>query len=81
AQYRQGKTDRNVAIIAEATGETPEHTREVCWPDFSPDSRLNWESVAAFQKWAHIQGHMEHTLSRDQVYDSLFVTATAPRGP
>jgi NitT/TauT family transport system substrate-binding protein len=38
ARYRLGKTDRNVAIIAEATHETAEHTREVCWLDFPPES-------------------------------------------
>lgn len=74
AQYRQGKTDRNVAIIAEATGETVEYTREVCWPDFAPDSRVNWESIAAFQSWALGEGLMLRTISREQAYDSLFVT-------
>ena len=77
AQYRQGKTDRNVAIIAEATGETEELTREVCWPDFSPGSRLDWESIAAFQAWANAEGLMERTLTREQTYDSSFVTASA----
>lgn len=80
AQYRQGKTDRNVAIIAEGTGETPEITREVCWPDFSAESRLNWESISAFQKWANREGIMEHTLTREQAYDSSFVTASVRRG-
>lgn len=74
SQYRQGKTDRNVAIIAEATSETIEHTREECWPDFAPDSRVNWESIAAFQAWAMGEGFMLRPVSRQQAYDSLFVT-------
>ncbi len=77
AQYRQGKTDRNVAIIAEATGDTPELIREVCWPDFSPGNRLDWPSISAFQKWANAEGHMEYTLTQGQVYDSAFVSAVA----
>ena len=79
AQYRQGKTDRNVAIIAEATGDTPELIREVCWPEFSPENRLDWPSISAFQKWANAEGHMEHTLTEAQVYDSAFVSAVARR--
>jgi NitT/TauT family transport system substrate-binding protein len=76
-QYEQGKTDRNVAIIAEATGETPEMTRETCWPDFSPASRLDWKSIADFQAWANREGLMEYTLTPEQAYDSAFVTSVA----
>jgi len=74
AQYRQGKTDRNVAIIAESTHETPERTREVCWLDFTPDSRINWESIAAYQTWAAAEGLMLRTVSRDEAFDSSFVS-------
>jgi hypothetical protein len=79
AQFRQGKTDRNVAIIAEGTGETPEHTRAACWPTFSADSRVNWSSIDDFQRWAKAQGFMERTVSLDQALDSTLVAATAPR--
>jgi len=78
AQYRQGKTDRNVAILAEGTGETPEHTREACWPTFTEDSRVNWSSVADFQRWAMSQGFMKQTVLLEQAYDSTLVAATAP---
>ena len=77
AQYRQGKTERNVEIIARATEETPEHTREVCWPDFRPDSRINWESIAAFQRWANGEGFMNRTLTLEQAFDSSFMAADA----
>jgi NitT/TauT family transport system substrate-binding protein len=75
AQYLQGKTERNVAIIAEASGESEEVLREACWPGFSADSDVNWESIAEFQAWANAEGLMEHTLSRDQAFDSTFISA------
>ena len=78
-QYRQGKTDRNVAIIAAATGETPEMTREACWPTFRAGSEIDWESIAQFQRWANTEGLMEHTLARDRVWDPAFVAASAAR--
>ena len=77
ARFRGGKTERNVAIIAEATGETAEATREACWPSFRADSRINWESIAEFQAWANVEGLMERTVSRNQVWDSTFITAVA----
>ena len=77
ARFREGKTERNVAIIAEETGETPEVIREACWPSFRADSRINWESIAEFQAWANVEGLMERTVSRNQVWDSTFVTAIA----
>jgi NitT/TauT family transport system substrate-binding protein len=75
AQYREGKTPRNVAIIAEGTGESEDVTREACWPGFRADSDINWESIAEFQQWANDEGLMEYTLSRDQAFDSTFVSA------
>lgn len=79
AQYLEGKTDRNVAIIAAATGESEAITREACWPSFRADSRIDWESIAEFQRWANTEGLMEHTVAREQVWDSTFVSASTGR--
>ena len=79
AQYSEGKTARNVAIIAKGTGESEALTREACWPAFRAGSGIDWESIAQFQRWANAEGLMEVTLTRDQVWDSTFVTASAAR--
>jgi NitT/TauT family transport system substrate-binding protein len=78
-QFWEGKTPRNVAIIAAATGESEELTREACWPTFRVGSGINWESIAEFQRWANAEKLMEHTLTRDQVWDSSFVSAVRTR--
>lgn len=78
AQYREGKTDRNVQILAEGTGETPEHVRGACWPTFTADSRVNWSSIDEFQRWALSQGFMERTVTLEQSYDSTLIAAAAP---
>jgi NitT/TauT family transport system substrate-binding protein len=78
-QYLQGKTPRNVAIVAEGTGESEDLVREACWLTFRAGSGINWESLVEFQRWANTEGLMEHTLTRDQVWDSTFVTASAAR--
>jgi ABC-type nitrate/sulfonate/bicarbonate transport system substrate-binding protein len=76
AQYRLGKTERNVAIIADGTGETLEHTYDACWPTFTDNSAVNWESIAEFQTWANEQGFMERSISRAQGLDTTLVTAS-----
>jgi NitT/TauT family transport system substrate-binding protein len=87
ARYREGKTARNVAIIAQATGESEAITREACWPTFRAGSPIEWQSIEQFQRWANSERLMEHTLTRDQVVDSAFAgaipvsTALAPSTP
>jgi ABC-type nitrate/sulfonate/bicarbonate transport system substrate-binding protein len=78
-QYREGKTARNVKIIAAATGDTEEKTREACWPTFRAGSSIDWESIAQFQRWANTEHLMERTVTRDQVWDSSFVSAVRTR--
>lgn len=77
ARYNEGKTERNVAIIARESGAPPEDVREACWPAFAPDSRVNWASIAAFQAWANAERLMEHTLSPAQASDPDFLAAAA----
>lgn len=79
AQYHEGKTPRNLAILAAATGQSEDVLREACWPTFVTGSAINWESIAQFQRWANTEGLMEHTLTREQVWDSTFVSATVAR--
>jgi len=79
AEYRLGKTDRNVAIIAEGTGESLERTRAACWLEFNADSHIDWGSVEGFQAWANAERFMERVVSREQAVDPGFVAAVAPK--
>lgn len=72
-QYRAGKTPRNLAIIADGTGDTVEHLRQVCWPTFTEASDVNWESIAEFQAWAREEGLLDVTLPRDRVLDTTLL--------
>ncbi|MBL0169939.1 MAG: ABC transporter substrate-binding protein [Gemmatimonadaceae bacterium] len=76
AQYNQGKTARNVAIIAKATGESPEIIRDACWVSFQDDSRINWSSIDAFQTFAQREKLMVKTIQQSDVWDSTFVSAS-----
>lgn len=74
AQYLQGKTDRNVAIIAKATGDAPDLIRKACWLPFKSDLSVDWHAIEEFQVWAKKEGFIQQVLSRDQALDSTFVT-------
>ncbi|MBL0171045.1 MAG: ABC transporter substrate-binding protein [Gemmatimonadaceae bacterium] len=76
AQYALGKTARNVTIIAQATGETPQATGDACWPAFQSDARPNWGSIATFQSWARAEGLLDQAVSESAVWDSSFVMAS-----
>ncbi len=73
AQLREGKTDRNVSILATGAGETTDHTRAACWPTFTADSGVNWGSIDEFQHWARSRGFMEQTVTREQALDITLV--------
>ncbi len=76
AQFRQGKTPRNIEIIAKATGDPEDIIRDACWPSFREDSRINWASIDEYQAWARASKLMEHTVTIEQVWDSSFLVAS-----
>ena len=78
-QYREGKTPRNVAIISEATGETGGGHPRSMLADLPRRIRDQLGKHRAVPAWANAEGLMEHTVSRDQLWDSTFVTASAAR--
>jgi len=78
-QYREGKTERNVEIIARGTGDSPDAIRAACWLDFSPGIPIAWPSIAEFQQWAHASGYMELEVTAPQAVDSGFLAALEGR--
>jgi ABC-type nitrate/sulfonate/bicarbonate transport system substrate-binding protein len=77
ARIREGKTERNLAILADATGIPADLVREACWPEFTAEARVNWTSVAAFQAWAVKEGLMEDTIARSAAIDTLPLASVA----
>lgn len=72
-QYNQGKTERNVEIIAAATGEAPEDVKEFCWVPISADGLINFQSIDAFQEWSIEQDQLSEAVSEEQFWDPYFV--------
>jgi len=71
-QYNQGKTDRNLEIIAKHTGLDQELLRQACWMPIREDGQLHLQSVLDFQAWALEKGYLDSTLTEDQLWDPSF---------
>jgi NitT/TauT family transport system substrate-binding protein len=76
ARYAEGKTARNVDIVARATNEDPDIIRDACWLSMPTHARITWPTIDAFQLWANSQGLMERRVTEAQVWDSTFVHAS-----
>jgi len=72
-QFNQGKTDRNIEIIANYTKLSPEEIKASCWTGFKLDGLIENEGVVAFQKWALGKGYLDKTVEPAQFWDSKFL--------
>lgn len=72
-QFNEGKTERNLDILVEATSLERDLLEEACWPAFRTDGQINTESIMDFQSWALENGYMESSLTEDELWTSTFV--------
>lgn len=71
--YNEGKTDRNLRIMAPTLGAPPEELRAVCWPRMREDGVIDTTSLIDFQKWALARGELDALVPASQFWDSRFV--------
>jgi NitT/TauT family transport system substrate-binding protein len=77
-QYNQGKTARNVAIIAKYTSLAPPLIESSCWNPFRDDGAVDVQSVLEFQKWALSEKFVDTAIEPDQFWDPRFINDAAP---
>jgi NitT/TauT family transport system substrate-binding protein len=76
-QFNEGKTDRNVQIIADYTQLPSEAIKGSCWASFQPSGVMDQETTLAFQAWANEQGYVDQLLELDQFWTSQFLDEAA----
>jgi len=76
-QFNQGKTDRNVEIIADFTKTDPEEVKASCWASFKADGTIDTQGMLDFQRWGVEKGYLDGSLELDQFYDPRFVSEAA----
>jgi len=72
-QYNEGKTDRNVEIIARYTKQEPDDIRKSCWTTFKADGTIDIEGMLAYQEWSIEKGYMDGRMEVSQFYDTSFL--------
>lgn len=72
-QYNEGKTERNVELMAEFTKSTPEDASASCWQAFTKDGSINIDFVLDFQQWAIEKGYTERAMEADEFWDGSFL--------
>jgi NitT/TauT family transport system substrate-binding protein len=72
-QYNQGKTARNLEILAKHTRLDRELLQQACWPPFRPGGRINVKSVLEFQAWAIEKGYLEKAVPETQFWTPIFI--------
>jgi NitT/TauT family transport system substrate-binding protein len=78
-RYNEGKTDRNVAILAQYTQLDPALLRQMCWPALRNDGSINVDSVLDFQTWAVHKGLVQTPVTAQQLIDTSFLSAANAR--
>jgi NitT/TauT family transport system substrate-binding protein len=73
AQFNQGKTDRNVEIIAGYTKLDPAAIKASCWTSFRTDGKIDTAALMAFQDWGLGKGYINSKIQLDQIWTSEFV--------
>jgi NitT/TauT family transport system substrate-binding protein len=79
AQYDEGKSARNVAIVAKHTGLGEALLRSACWPSVRGDGRVDTRSMLDFQAWGLRRKLLDAELPAGRLWDAAFVDA-ASRG-
>ena len=71
-QYREGKTDRNIEILAAATGLDADTLNRSCWPDIRADVRYEPGSLDEIIEWGVGAGFVDTAISGEELVESRF---------
>jgi ABC-type nitrate/sulfonate/bicarbonate transport system substrate-binding protein len=75
-----GRSDRNVGIVARRTRMEPDEVRQLCWPQWSRDGRVEPRGVEEFQRWALAQGLIDRPVPFSQLVDHSFLPGSSSDG-
>lgn len=74
-QFNEGKTARNIEIIANNTTLEAEQLRSMCWPTFRLDGQVDAASILAFQSWLVEQALITEVVPMSQLHDDRIINA------
>ena len=72
-QYNQGKTERNLEIVANFTKIDKEFLKKACWAYVPVDGRIKFQSLDEFQRWAMTKEYIDSPLTKEQMWAPRFI--------
>jgi NitT/TauT family transport system substrate-binding protein len=72
-QFNQGKTERNLEILAKHTELDKELLLDACWPSFHNDGAINMQGLLEFQEWALEKDYLDSPVTEEQMWDPSFI--------
>jgi len=72
-QYGQGKTPRNLEIMAQYTDLDVETLKAACWPPMNPSGDINLNTVNQFQDWAVSKGLQDTFIPDEEYWDPSYL--------
>lgn len=74
-RYNEGKSDRNLAILARHTKLPPEILRRACWIPIAPDGRIDPAAVQPFLDWALTEHYLDAPVPVTTWWNGSFLDA------
>ena len=72
-QFEQGKTPRNLEVLARVTGDGADMIGKMCWPAFKMDGHIDFGGVRGFADWAVAQGLVDRPITESEFWDPAFL--------
>jgi NitT/TauT family transport system substrate-binding protein len=72
-QYNEGKTPRNIEIIAKHTQMEPSEVEQSCWMSMRDDGMIDIAGMSGFQEWAIAKGLQIKEIPPEDLLDLSFV--------
>lgn len=73
--FREGKTERNVAILSRHTKLSPDIIRRACWITIAEDGRIDEASVQPFLDWALEQHYLDAPVPSSRWWNPSYLPA------
>jgi NitT/TauT family transport system substrate-binding protein len=73
-QYNEGKTERNLGILANYTRMDRELLNRTCWYPIASDGNLPRQPVREYLDWMYASKKIEANPADDKVFDMSYVT-------
>ena len=80
-QYNEGKSERNLEILARRTGLERDFLLKACWPAFRADGSISSQSIMDFQDWGSSRGFLDRPVSVKEFWEPRFVEQALRTGP